>query len=48
MVPDFEEPELSVPENDGFVEVCIHIIDGILERNLTLTLSTRDFTAIGM
>ena len=44
---DFEEPEYSVPENGSFVEVCVLIVGGILERNLSLTLSTRDQRAVG-
>ena len=47
IVSDFEEPEYSVPENGSFVEVCVFIVDGILERNLTMTLSTIDQTAVG-
>ena len=46
VVPDFEEPEYSVVENGTFVEVCV-LVNGILERNLTLTISTRDQTAVG-
>ena len=45
-MPDFEEPQYSVVENGTFVEVCV-LIDGILERNLTLSLSSRDQTAVG-
>ena len=47
VVTDFEEPEYSVVENGTFVEVCVLITEGTLERNLTLTLSTRDQTAVG-
>ena len=46
-MPDFEEPEYSVIENGTFVEVCVLIVLGNLERNLTLTLSTRDQSAVG-
>ena len=46
VVPDWEEPEYTVVENGTFVEVCVHF-DGILERNLTVTISTRDQTAVG-
>jgi hypothetical protein len=44
---DFEQPEYSVNEENGTIEVCAVIMEGGLERNITITLATRNGTAIG-
>jgi hypothetical protein len=37
----------STPEIGGPLSVCVEIFDGNLERNVSLTLTTSDDTAIG-
>ncbi len=37
----------STPEVGGPLSVCVEIFDGNLERNVSLTLTTSDDTAIG-
>ncbi len=36
-----------VDEDDGTVQVCVRILEGELDREITVTLSTMDVTAIG-
>ena len=43
----FEDPEYSVNEGNGTVEVCLLIIEGVLEREVVVTLSTSDGSAVG-
>ena len=38
----FAESSYTVRENNGSVSVCINISGAILERNITVLLSTRD------
>ena len=38
----------NAPEIGGPLSVCVEMFDGDLERNISLTLSTSDDTAIGM
>jgi hypothetical protein len=45
---DFEQPQYSVNEENGTIEVCAVIMEGGLERNITITLATRNGTATGM
>lgn len=47
VVIEFEQPEYSVFENNGSVEVCAVIVEGGLERNITVTIFTRNGRAIG-
>lgn len=47
VVIDFEQPEYSVNERNGTIEVCAVIVEGNLQRNITVTLTTRDGRAIG-
>ena len=47
VVIEFEQPEYSVVENNGSVEVCAVIVEGGLERNITVTIFTRNGMAIG-
>ncbi len=37
----------SVSEDNGFIEVCV-VLDGIIERNVEMELSTDDGTATGI
>ena len=48
ITPEFEEPDYTVPENDGPIEVCMTIPAGQLERDQTVTLTTADRTATGL
>ncbi len=41
-----EQLEYSVSEDDGFVEGCV-VLDGEIERNVQVELSTEDVTATG-
>ena len=38
----------NTPEIGGPLSVCVEILNGNLERNVSLTLTTSDGTAIGM
>ena len=38
----------NTPEIDGPLSVCVKMFTGNLERNVSLTLTTSDDTAIGM
>ena len=38
----------NTPEIGGPLSVCVEILNGNLEKNVSLTLSTSDGTAIGM
>ena len=42
-----QQASYSVSEADGFVMICAQLTDGILERMITLSLSTSDGTALG-
>ena len=42
-----EDPEIVVNEDVGTVEVCVRILDGELAREVTVTLTTSDGTAVG-
>ena len=44
---NFELPEYSVLEPDGQIEVCARVIEGMLARDVTATLSTENLAAIG-
>ena len=41
----FAQPSYTVGENDGSVSVCINISGAVLERNVTVFLSTGNFDA---
>ena len=43
---EFAQPSYTVGENDGSVSVCIDISGAVLERNVTVFLSTDGFDAI--
>lgn len=47
MVIGLEETEYTVVENFGFVEVCTILRMGSLAREVLVTLSTGDRTAVG-
>ena len=38
----------NTPETGGPLSVCVEMFDGNLERNVSLTITTSDDTAIGM
>ena len=42
---EFAQPSYTVGENDGSVSVCIDISRAVLERNVTVFLSTEGFDA---
>ena len=42
---EFAQPSYTVGENDGSVSVCINISGAVLERNVTVFLSTGGFDA---
>ena len=41
-----EDPSYTVDESDGTVEVCV-VLNGTIERNVSVTISTSDGSAIG-
>ncbi len=41
-----EDPETVVDEDAGTVEICARIMDGVLDREITVTLTTNDDTAV--
>ena len=43
---EFEVPSYTVVENERMVEVCVRVASGILQRNITVTLSSSDGQAI--
>ena len=45
---ELENRTYTVPENERHVEVCAVIVRGSLERTVTVTLSTKDGSAIGL
>ena len=45
---ELENMTYTVPENEGHVEVCAVIVRGSLERTVTVTLYTKDDSAIGL
>ena len=47
VVINFELPQYTVRETDGEIEVCARIVDGMLGRDVVVTLSTEDSTALG-
>lgn len=40
--------DYTVVENEGDVEVCVEITDGSLQRDVIVTLETRDGSAEGI
>ena len=40
-------PDYTVPEEGGFVEVCAVVLDGSLERTVSITLQTFPGSAAG-
>ncbi len=42
-----EESSYTVDEDDGVVEVCAELIDGDLETDISVCLSTMDDSAVG-
>jgi len=42
----FQQTVYSVMESDGIVEVCVEL-SGVLERDVTISLSTSDGSAVG-
>ena len=42
-----EMPNYTVPEDEGFVEVCAVVSDGSLERTVSITLETFAGSATG-
>ena len=47
VVIGLENPEYSVDEGDGPVEVCARILSGSLGRDVNVVFSTQPGTAIG-
>ena len=47
VTPEFEEPDYSVPEDDGPVEVCVRVPAGQLEREAVISLLASGGTATG-
>lgn len=47
MVIGIERPDYSVTEADGPLEVCAVIAEGTLEREVAITLTTFDGSAVG-
>ncbi len=47
VVIGFETPEYTVTEGEGSIEVCVVIVEGTLQRQVTVTVSTSDFSALG-
>ncbi len=41
-----EDTEIVVHENAGTVEICARILDGVLDREITMTLTTSDDNAV--
>ena len=48
IIVDFERSSYSVEEDDVSVEVCVIIVNGTLERSITLSLSANNGTALGI
>ena len=46
ITPEFEQPDYSVPEDEGPVEVCV-VVDDVLERDAVVVIQTEDNTATG-
>ena len=46
MEVSFQQTVYNVMESDGFVEVCV-VLSGVLERDVTVSLFTVDFSAVG-
>ena len=46
MEVSFQQTVYSVMESNDTVEVCV-VLSGILERNVTITLSTSNGSAVG-
>ena len=44
--PEFEQPDYTVPENGGPVEVCV-VQNQELERDVVISLQTSDGSAMG-
>ena len=47
MVIGFEQPIYEVEENDGSVNVRILVLMGDLRRDVVVSVSTQDDTAVG-
>ena len=48
ITPKFEQPDYSVPEDEGPVEVCVVVEEGDeLERDAVVVIQTEDNTATG-
>ena len=47
VTPEFEEPDYSVPEDEGPVEVCVRVPAGQLEREAVISLLASGGTATG-
>ena len=47
VTPEFEEPDYSVPEDEGPVEVCVRVPAGQLEREVVISLLASGGTATG-
>ncbi len=41
-----EDTEIVVDEDTGTVEICARILDGVLDREITVTLTTSDGTVV--
>ena len=46
VVVEFEVPSYTVVENERMVEVCVRVASGMLQRDITVTLSSSDGQAI--
>ena len=47
ITPEFEQPDYSVPEDEGPVEVCVRVPAGQLEREAVISLLASGGTATG-
>ena len=47
VTPEFEEPDYSVPEDEGPVEVCVRVPAGQLEKEVVISLLASGGTATG-
>ena len=45
VTPEFEQPDYTVPEDDGSVEVCVMVPAGQIERDVVIQLLTQAGTA---
>jgi hypothetical protein len=47
VVIGFESRSIIVNESDGTAEVCVVLVDGVLQRTISFVLETLNRTALG-